>query len=264
MPVLCEFDTRSETTVRFPRPFVANPRLSHGIRRLHMDKEGTDVESTIPFFTKDWANCHFAPWKPSAFYNGVGHVFALAPSDLDFLTGEHLRNIWKDPESPASVRIDFERPFVTPPKVVVFFNRIGFEKDHNWRVITTASNIDVNGFTLNIRTWSDTVLWYAQTCWIAYPEDRERIFSTSVSTMDIRPWDRPQLEHSSEISFNSVEFFKTPSVLIALNYLDMDCKADLRINAHVDSISKTSMVWHIDSWDDTVLYAAGATIIAFN
>ena len=264
MPALFEFDTRSETTVNFPRPFIACPRLSHGIRRLHMDKENADVQTKIPFFTKDWANCHFIAWKPSALYNGVGHVFALAPSDLDFLTGEHSRNLWEDPHSPASVRIDFERPFVTPPKVVVFFNYIAFNKDHNWRVITTASNIDVNGFTLNIQTWSDTVLNGAQTCWIAYPEDRGHIFTTSVSTAEIRPWNQPQLEHSKQISFNGVEFYKTPSVFIALNYLDVDCKADLRINAYADGISTSRLVWHIDSWDDTVLYAAGASIIAFN
>ncbi|KAI9450989.1 hypothetical protein BJY52DRAFT_1125550 [Lactarius psammicola] len=264
MPVLCEFDTQSETTLSFPRPFVACPRLPHGIRRLHIDKEKAIVTSEIPFFTKTWANCRFTAWKPSALYRGVDHVFALAPCDLDFLTGEHLRNIWEDPQSPASVRIDFERPFVTPPKVVVFFNRIEFRNEHNWRVVTTTSNIDVNGFTLNIETWSDTVLYAAQTCWIAYPEDREHIFSTSVSTMDIRPWKLPQLEHSKEISFNSVEFLKKPSVFIALNYLDIDCKANLRINAYVDGISTTGLVWHIDSWDDTVLYGAGATIIAFN
>ena len=266
MPVLCEFDTQRETTLNFPRPFIACPRLPHGIRRLHMDKEKAIVQSTIPFITNNWANCHFIAWKPSALYSGVDHVFALAPGDLDFLTGEHLRNLWTDPHSPASVRIDFERPFVTPPKVVVFFNRIEFDKDHNWRVITTASKIDVNGFTLNIETWSDTVLYAAQTCWIAYPEDREHIFSTSVGTMDIRPWNRQQLQHSKEISFTSlaVEFLKKPSVFIALNYLDIDCKADLRVNAYVDGISTTRLVWHIDSWDDTVLYGAGATIIAFN
>ncbi len=265
MPVLCSFNTDSETTVNFPRPFVACPRLPHGIRYLDMDKNSPIlVMSEIPFFTKDWAKCHFTAWAGSTLYGGIGDVFALAPGDLDFLTGEYMRYLWKDSHAPSSVRIDFERPFVTPPKVVVFFNRIEFDKNHNWRVITSASDIDVNGFTLNIETWSDTILHCAQTCWIAYPEDCEHIFSTSVSTMDIRPWNEPQLQHSKEIPFTSVEFLKKPSVFVALNYLDIDCKANFRVNAYVDHISTTHLVWHIDSWDDTVLYAAGATIIAFN
>ncbi|KAI9457317.1 hypothetical protein BJY52DRAFT_507024 [Lactarius psammicola] len=264
MPALCSFSTQKETTLGFPRPFVACPRLPHGIRYLDMDKNYPIlVRSMIPFCTNDWANCHFITWEGAILYRGIDDVFALAPGELDFLTGEHMRCLWKDPEAPASVRIDFERPFVTPPKVVVFFNHLEFDRNRDWRVITTASDIDADGFTLNIKTWSDTNLYCAQACWIAYPEDREHIFSTSVSTIAIRPWDQPQLQHSNEISFDSVEFLKKPSVFVALNYLDIDCKANLRINAYVDGVSTTRLVWHIDSWDDTVLYGAGAAIIAF-
>ncbi len=265
MPVLFSFNTNGETTLSFPRPFVVRPRLPHGFRHLDMDKNHRIlVKSVIPFFTKDWANCRFITWEGSVLHRGIDDVFALAPADLDFLTGEHMRYLWKDPHAPASVRINFERPFVTPPKVVVFFNHIEFDWGHDWRVSTSASDIDANGFTLNIETWSDTILHCAQTCWIAYPEDREHIFSTSVSTMDIRPLDQPQQQHSREILFNSFEFLKKPHVFMALNYLDISYKADLRINAYVDGISTTRLVWHIDSWDDTVLHAAGATIIAFN
>ncbi|KAH8978377.1 hypothetical protein EDB86DRAFT_2816114 [Lactarius hatsudake] len=267
MPIHCEFDI-TQRTLNFPRPFVEPPRLAHGLRVLDIgDNANIRVSSILQHITKSSADCNIITRANTTLYHAVANVFALAPCDLDFLTGEHMCSFWKNPNDPASVRIDFERPFVTPPKVVVvFFNRIEFDKDHNWRVVTTASNIDAKGFTLNIETWSDTVLYAAQTCWIAYPEDRERIFSTSVSTMDIRPWDQQQLEHSGEISFtsSSVEFFKKPSAFIALNHLDVDCKADLRINAYVDPITTTRLVWHIDSWDDTVLYAAGATIIAFN
>ena len=267
MPVLCSFvclAPQTEITLNFPRSFVARPRLSHGIRYLDMDKNNPLlVNSVIPFFTKDWANCRFIAWEGAKLYGGIGDVFALAPCDLDFLTGEHMRYLWRDPNTPASVRINFERPFVTPPKVVVFFNRIEFERNRNWRALTTATDIDAKGFTLNIETWSDTILYCAQTCWIAYPEDREHIFSTSVSTMEVRPWNEPQHQANKEILFNSIEFVKKPSVFIALNYLDVDCKANLRINAYVDDITTTRLTWHIDTFADTVLHAAGASIIAF-
>jgi hypothetical protein len=266
MPVLCSFNCLSHNDIilNYPHPFVARPRLPHGIRHLDMDKDHPIIiKPEIPIFTKDWANCLFIPWKDTKLYKGVEDVFALAPCDLDFLTGEHMRYLWRDPKSPASVRIDFERPFLTPPKVVVFFNRLEFDRNRNWRVVTTATDIDVNGFTLNIETWSNTVLNCAQTCWIAYPEDRKHIFSTSVSTMDVRPWNQPQDQTSKEISFNSIEFLKRPSAFIALNFLDMDCKANLRINAYVDGITTTGLTWHIDTFSDSVLYGASATIIAF-
>ncbi|KAI9451499.1 hypothetical protein BJY52DRAFT_99137 [Lactarius psammicola] len=267
MPFLCEF-SHAQTTLNFPRLFVDRPRVAHGIRLIDIGKHANiRVSSSLQHLTKSSADCRITTCNktPTLYHEIVyAHVFALAPADLDFLTGEHTHNLWMNSNDPASVRIDFERPFVTPPKVVVFLNCIDLDKNHNWRVKTTASDIDVKGFTLHIGTWSDTILYAARAGWIAYPEDREHIYSTSISTLDIRPADQPQLEHHKEISFNSVEFLKTPSVFVALNSLDIDCKANLRIHAWVDGVSTTRLVWHITSWADTVVYSTGATIIAFN
>src|SRR6266702_5696929 len=266
MPTHCEFDI-TQRTLNFPRPFVDRPRLAHGLRVMDIGKNANiRVSSTLQNLTKSSADCNIITWADTTLYHAAANVFALAPCDLDFLTGEHMRSFWKNPNDPASVRIDFERPFVTPPKVLVFFNCIDLPKHHNWRLKTTATDIDVEGFTLNIKTWLDTTFFSAaaRVGWIAYPDDRRDIFSTSVSTMDIRPANRPQHKHSREISFKSVEFLRKPSVFIAVNSFDISNHAGLRINAYVDGISTTRLVWHIDSWHDTVLHSAGATIIAFS
>ncbi|KAI9451833.1 hypothetical protein BJY52DRAFT_1351089 [Lactarius psammicola] len=264
MPIHCEFDI-TQRSLNFPRPFVDVPRLAHGIREFHIENEARiRITSTLQHLTKSSADCNITSWANTTLYSAAADVFALAPCDLDFLTGEHMRSLWKNPNDPASVRIDFERPFVAPPKVVVFLNCFDFDKSHNSRLKTTATNIDVEGFTLNIETWSDTTFYAARVGWIAYPEDRGHIFSTSVSTLDIRPANKPRHQHSKEILFNSVEFVKKPSVFVAFNSLDICNKDNPRVVAYVDGISTTRLVWHIDSWDDTTLYSAGATIIAFD
>ena len=264
MPVHCEFDV-TQRSFNFPRPFIDRPRLAHGLRGIDIENNSSiRVSSTIQNLTKSSADCNIVTWGNTTLLNAVADVFALAPGDMDFLTGEHTRNLWKYSKVPASVRIDFERPFPTPPKVAVFFNCIELERTRNWRLKTTATDIDVDGFTLHIGTWHDSKVYAARVGWIAYPEDRGQIFSTSVNTADIRPVNKPQLKHSKEISLNSVEFLKTPSVFVALNSIDIDCKANLRINAFVDNVSTTSLIWHIDSWGDTIVYSAGATIIAFH
>ena len=274
MPFLCEFDTQTVrpsanpkadtgATVCFPRWLVAPPRLPHGIRALDVDKSANiRVKTTIPYFSNTWADCHVTAWSTTKLFSGIASIFVLAPSDLDFLTGQHKRKT----SDPPSVRVDFERRFVTPPKVVVFLNFIDLDSDHNWRLCVRASSIDVNGFTLHIETWGDTHLYTAQACWIAYPEDREHIFSTSISTMDLQSGavTKPQHKHNMDITFDKVEFWKNPSVFVALNLLDVDCKANLRVNAYVDGVSMTGLVCHIDSWGDTVLNAASVSIIAFN
>ena len=253
----------TQATLNFPRPLATLSHVPHGFRALDIDNSSNiRAKSTAKVLTKHWAEYHIATWGDTTLYSGVDDVFALAPNN--FLTGEHTRNLWVDPTDPASVRVNFERPFAAPPKVVIFLNYIDLDKRRNWRLKTTATDIDVNGFTLGIETWGNTILYTAKACWIAYPEDHKHIFSTSANTMDVRPWNLPRLRQSKSIEFSGVEFWKTPSVFVALNFFDIDCRTNFRIDAHVDNVTKTGLVWHIDSWSDTILYSAKASIIAFN
>ena len=271
MPTVYEFAI-AQSTLNFPRSFAEfadPPRLAHGIRALGISKNGgARVASRLQHVTNRSADCDITTWGDTNLYGAVASVFALAqvePKDLDFLTGEHMYSRWVDFSPPSSVRVDFERPFSTPPKVVVFLNYMEFEKGHNWRVMTTATDIDVNGFTLDLKTWSDTSFNAAQAGWIAYPEDRGQIFSTSVNTTDVPPSNqRPAELWSGKIKLNTAEFRKKPSVFIALNSLDIGCKSDLRVKVSVSNVTTTGLVWHIETWSDTVFNSAGATIIAFN
>jgi len=276
MSTISEFDTHSvhvwnkpqpdtSAQVNFPHPFVAPPRLPHGFRELDIDKNANiRAKATIDNISNTSGVYHVTSWGDTTLYSGIVDSLNLAPANLETLTGEHSRNLVEEPQAPASVRIDFERPFVSPPKVVVFFNVIDLDRSKGWRLKTTASDIDEHGFTLNIETWGDTILYAAQACWVAYPEDREHIFSTSVSTQDIRPWNKPQLQQSKSVDFGNVEFWKNPNVFVALNEFDIDCKATFRLKAYVDNVTQSGLTWHIDAWADTVLYSAGATIIAVN
>ena len=66
--------------------------------------------------------------------------------------------------------VDFEHLFVSPPKVVPFFDYVDLCKDHSWRIYTAISDIDTNNSTLTIDMWSDTILYTAQSC-ITYLAD---------------------------------------------------------------------------------------------
>jgi hypothetical protein len=82
--------------------------------------------------------------------------------------------------------------------------------------------------------------------------------------MDVRPWDKPQSNHHKELKFGNVEFFKTPTVFMALNQFDFKAGHNLRVRAYPENVSKDGMTWHIDSWSDTVLYSTGVSILAVN
>jgi hypothetical protein len=149
-----QLDTLAQ--IDFPRPFVAPPRLPVGIRHCQLDIgniANIRAKATTENIIKTSAIYHITSWSDTTIYICISN--SLNPANLEFLTGEHL---YSDPNSPASTRINFERPFVTPPKVVVFINFIDLDKT---RFKTTATNIDVKVFTLNIETWGDTKLYVA-------------------------------------------------------------------------------------------------------
>ncbi|KAG6917579.1 hypothetical protein DXG01_001927 [Tephrocybe rancida] len=253
MPSFFQFDTRTahpidqpqvdtQGTVNFPQPFVARPRLANGFRELDISKDANiRFKSTMMYFTREWTDVHVVAWDATTLYSAID-----------------------DPKRPSTVRVEFDRPFSTPSKVVALPNSLDLDKNKGWRFKTSATDIDVNGFTLHIETWGDTILYSAQVGWIASPEDETHIFSTSVNTQEVRPSNQPQATQSKAITFQDIEFWKKPDVFVALNSIDIDNKANLRVRAYVDDVSQQGLTWHIDSWSDTVLYSAGATIIAFN
>jgi hypothetical protein len=274
MPIHCEFDI-TQRSINFPRPFVGRPRLAHGLREIDItNDDNIRISSTYQNVTRSSVDCNIITWAETTLLSAAADVLAIAPCELDILTGKHTRCLWTNPSAPAAVRIDFERPFQTPPKVAVFLNCVELGKSRNWNVQASASDIDEDGFILHVGTDPiDSIFYAARVGWIAYPEDRTNIFSTSISTSDVRPVDKPELQTRHEISFDSSEFrvkpafnkfLRAPSVFIALNSFNIDCHSNLRINAYVDNVTTSGLVWHIDTWDDSTVYSAGATIIAFN
>ncbi|KAN0087901.1 hypothetical protein V8E55_006522, partial [Tylopilus felleus] len=134
----------------------------------------------------------------------------------------------------ASVHVHFDGPFdevVTLPKVVPCFNHINSCKDHGWRIYTTVSDIDTNGVTLTI----DMVRYLYST-----PHRLAgslQVIIQRIATMDVRPWGKPQLQQSAQISFGGVEFCETPAVFVGLNWMDIDHKDNLRLKTSLDNVT---------------------------
>ncbi|KAJ3569384.1 hypothetical protein NP233_g5085 [Leucocoprinus birnbaumii] len=251
----------------FSRTFVDPPRLPLGLCELDIDRKANiSANAMVEDITKESAKYDITSESQTILYQATSMSYNLAPGNLEILSGHHMRNMTGTPKGPESVRIDFDHPFVTPPKVLVFIRAFDFNKDRNWRLETTASCVDTEGFTLNIRTWGDSILYAAQATWVAYPEDRQHIFSASVHTEDLEQalaWDRPLDRFRGEIKF-STEFWERPVVFVALNKFDIDCRCNftLKIDVPQNSVTTTGLKWRFTPEDNRRLYLAGATIIA--
>ncbi|KAH8978375.1 hypothetical protein EDB86DRAFT_942519 [Lactarius hatsudake] len=237
MPTLCTFDI-SQSTLNFPRPFVDRPRLAHGLRELDIGNNADiRVTSRLQNITTTSADCQITPWADTILYSAAADVIALAPGDLDFLTGEHTRDLWNDPNDPAS-----ESPGVSKllPQTSTSRGSPSISRPGQTRPSTPRGLVG-----LPIRRITSTFLADLLTQWTFV------LGTTSAKT------ERRNRIQRSRVLEETLGF-------IALNYLDIDHRANLRVNVYVDSVSTTGLIWHIDSWDNTTLYSAGATIIAFN
>ncbi|KAG8994493.1 hypothetical protein FRB90_000414 [Tulasnella sp. 427] len=281
MPSLISFNTtevhfwdnpQKETSkvINLPQTYVATPSISVGLTTLDI-KAGTGVRVTG--FASDIDNRKFTAnvntWADTTLWSGGINCFLMRPANLDFLAGEFSTtedHPWDKPQLETSRRINFERPFVTPPKVVAYLKQFDTGEGSSTRVKTYATDIDAKGFTIHIDTWNDTKLWSGTAGWIAYPEDKENIFSGTANTNQVRAWQNPPpgATAQKDIDFGNTAFYATPTVFVALNTIDCSTSQGLRVNAYATNITTGGMTWHIDSWADSILYSAGMSYIAFN
>jgi len=263
------WDNPQKTTTKeviFGRPFVAPPRLPLGFNALDLSRHANiRVTANAQNITKEGFTASLNTWADSILYSTGASWLELAPGYLEFQNGEfstrddHPGN---KPQKETSRRIYFAHPFITPPKVIVFLKHLDMTKDKNWRVATKVSDIDANGFNIHINTWGDSILYGATAGWIAYPEDRPYVFSCTASTGDIRHWSKPQHLNSKSIGFDGVQFWRTPSVFIAINSLDFGNRANLRVKVKAKNVTATGLTWHMKSWGDSIFYSGGISILA--
>ena len=160
----------------FGKPFVAPPRLPLGLSELDIGRQANiRVIAKAENITKEGFTASLNTWGDSILYSAGASWFELAPGYLEFQSGEfsteedHPEN---KPQMETSRRIYFSRPFITPPKVIVFLKQFELDKNGGWRVRTKVSDIDANGFNIHIDGWAGSILYSAVAGWIAYPEDR--------------------------------------------------------------------------------------------
>ncbi len=250
----------------FPIPCNSSPTLlAVGLNCLDIKysanirvKAFTDNTTTLG------TNVHINTWADTTLYSAGCTWFpsGSAVNDPDFQVGQFCTtedHPWRKRQLKTSRSIVFERAYASPPKVVVWLNQLDMVLGKNWRVAATATDVTATGFTLHLDTWADTRLYFAAAAWIAYPSNKAGVFSGSYSTGDVPP----QLAHRGRVNFPRGGFRRAPTVLVALNSLDIDARYNLRVRLGADSVSKDGLNWHIDSWADTILYSAGASYIAF-
>ena len=252
--------------VTFGKPFVAPPRLPLGFNELHLSRHANiRAIANAENITKEGFTASLNAGADGILFSAGACWLELAPGYPEYQNGEFSTeddHPWDKPQMETSRRIYFTSPFITTPKVIVFLKQLHMDKNKGWRITTKVSDIDANGFNIHINTWADSILYSAVAGWIAYPEDRPYVFSCTAGTGDVRHWSEPQHLNSNSIGFCGVQFWRAPSVFMAIKSLDFSHKADLRIKVRAKNVTPTGLTWHMKSWGDSIFTSGEVSILA--
>ncbi|GKZ34376.1 hypothetical protein AbraIFM66950_004607 [Aspergillus brasiliensis] len=80
--------------------------------------------------------------------------------------------------------------------------------------------------------------------------------SGEFNTMEVRPWDKPTHENKKEKKFVG-KHWATPVTVHGLNWLDVNCGFNIRVDSHIVDPTQEKFTASIRSWADTQLYPAG-------
>ncbi|KAG9009790.1 hypothetical protein FRB90_008140 [Tulasnella sp. 427] len=267
----CDSKVQVSKTVSLNKSYVAPPKIVTGICGLEVGKDhNLRVKAyTDNVDTKSFTS-HIDTWSDTAFYSGTTNHLVLKPGNLDYQTGE-----WCICEGPNfrhgagavnSRRINFERPFATPPKVITFLKYLdmGSRSDTATRVKIYPTEIDAKGFTLHVDSWMESTVFGVIAAWVAYPEDKDNVYSGTAYIRDTRPGTSYGLKNHGEIKFPKATFYEAPTVFVGINWIDSMSTANVRFKAYVDNVTAKGMTWHVDSPEDTKTYDVGLTYLAFN
>ncbi|MCJ1396127.1 hypothetical protein MMC18_009016 [Xylographa bjoerkii] len=255
----------TESVLYFYKKHSSITPLAYGLNWLDVDK-GADIriKAVVSDIQQDRFTAALESWEDTKLY-AAGMTW-LEVSRFPFLqTGafntEEVRP-WNQPRAKTSKRVDFKASFSSPPRVVCFFTSLHMSNEYDFCAKAFPSDIDNNGFTINISAWSDTILYSGGATWLAYPSDQLKIASGRFSTAEVGPLSKPQADNSTTKEWG-MQFSKVPKVFMALDELSYGREKNLRCRLSTSSVTPTELTWHLQSWEDSIMYQSGASYFAW-
>ncbi|TEB20880.1 hypothetical protein FA13DRAFT_1696394 [Coprinellus micaceus] len=255
---------RYSTAVTFQQPFENAPPIILGFNKLDMGKHESALRLRLfpQNVVKDSFICNAEAWGETYLYNVFVNWMAIA--EPRWQTGV-LKTIANNPSALLDNRVDFEKPFSSPPMVFVCFS--GLDMVNQWDFRAQATNIDHTGFSISLIASSATWVGVARVSWIAIPgEDvltRKNTWIGRFSTTAESAVHNGSGEWTGSVKFG-FQFKATPKIFIGVDQLAFSHDRNLRLYTDTRNVSKTGMDWRIKQWGNSVLKGAGVSYLALD
>ncbi|KAI9720666.1 MAG: hypothetical protein M1812_002846 [Candelaria pacifica] len=158
-------------------------------------------------------------------------------------------------------KIVFDWPYSEVPKVIVWLCGVDLFRGHSkdFRIKAEAVDITRTDFMINFDPIQSSEIWSADACWIAHPIDLPGVASGTFDNLKASPADPTVV---NDIVFPH-PFDQPPRVIACINRLEFSCGSNVRLQVVTEATS-VGLAWYLNTWDDSIMYGAGAAYIAID
>ncbi|GFN21034.1 hypothetical protein ABZX51_012110 [Aspergillus tubingensis] len=251
--------------VNFEPEYKEAPSIAVGLTELNLSKDfNVRVKAYADRITKSGCVIHADSWADTILFSAGAAWFEVSSTDTEFQTGSFDTlelHPWNEAKPQNRKRVVFERSFAKPPKVVVWLQGFDMDKRKDWRIAVHASNISSEGLDIHIDTWGDSILYSASASWIAYPADKDGIFSGAVDSSIHQNSTSSGQSKGGRVDFPKGLFDRKHRVYTAIKSFNVSCKHDLRLNTQTENVTKDGFDWKIEAGGDSTLNGAGISYV---
>ncbi|KAL8662641.1 MAG: hypothetical protein Q9168_008224 [Polycauliona sp. 1 TL-2023] len=230
-----QFDEQSIMLYQYPPEWTTNGK-------------GTPYNTDLS--DKDKSYIHFT-YPPPDLDAGQFNTMELHPSNKPVLENKKTKYLWKK--------------YDKPPRIPVSLTSLDIGSDKNIRLLASATEISQQDFTATLSAWGDTDLYGASLTYLeASSPTFDYLRTGTFHTTEVSPWQDKKPQVSKRIDFSQpFDGTDAPSVICWLYTVDMSKDKNWRIKTFVSDIDTKGFTAHIETWDDSVMYQAGITWIAY-
>lgn len=223
------------------------------IMLYHYPPEWTTNGQGTPFNTDlsdgDESYIRFV-YPPGSLDAGQFNTLELRPWNKPTLSNKQTKFFWKQ--------------YPSAPRVPLGLTSLDIGHEHNIRITAAAADITQEKFTCSLNAWGDTVLYSASLTYLEAGPSFEYLRTGTFSTTEVGKWQDHKPQNSKRINFaRPFQGQQPPKVVCWLTTVDMDKDKNWRIKTYATDIDPRGFTVHIDSWDDTIMYQAAVTWLAY-
>ncbi|KAH7264607.1 metalloprotease [Fusarium solani] len=200
----------------------------------------------------------------------IAKIYPFQTRDAGELTIDPSIRPWYPPVALNSKEIQFSPPYLVTPRLALGLKLLDVGNSANIRVRAAAVRLAEDRFALNIDSWADTQLYNAAVTWLEFAADETDYQVGEFSTLDYRPLntfptpDKDGIRRDTEhFDFPDGKYTEGPNVLVWLSALDFDNGHNWRVRAKATNVTPSGFDLDIETWEDTKLYSATASWVAY-